>query len=517
MKQSKINFNYVAYGSLGLLGILLAALILPISSRSASASPLTAQATTMASWSVESVVSIALDNILKLDITPKSNGSFSVGTIGVDVATNNTTGYSLYLQATNPDGKLHAIDKSNTSTIDPVPATLNSTNFSSPENLNTWGYANTTGISAETANYTAIPTTSNQPFLTTDQMNTKDHHEISFGASISTALPADTYRTSIIVSAIANPIEITNLTQLTYLQDMTPDICANTQDYVNKDDYIEKRLIDYRDGNSYYVAKLADGNCWMTQNLHLNFAPTTIPLTPNTSDVVSDVELPSTGAGYWQLSHGRLVLTHPSTYSPCTGTEECLNTKTLTQIDPDTWTIKEASEITATLGTDVYTAADPASKTYDPHYLIGNYYQYNYATANSGTDLTYNTAPYSICPKGWQLPATNDTAEKLDPKSFRNLLTPYDLTTNLTGTGPGNETYNITMKPLYFAATGLVANTGVLNMTVGAGYLTSSYAMEATTSAKFRFNLNSYTPIINFASDDAARSTGYFPVRCLAR
>ena len=48
-----------------------------------------------------------------------------------------------------------------------------------------------------------------------------------------------------------------------------------------------KQLKDTRDGKYYWVSKLADGKCWMTQNLDLDLS-TSIALTPTTSDVSSN-------------------------------------------------------------------------------------------------------------------------------------------------------------------------------------------------------------------------------------
>lgn len=48
------------------------------------------------------------------------------------------------------------------------------------------------------------------------------------------------------------------------MQHMNSEICANTAEGTTK------QLIDSRDGNSYWVAKMKDGNCWMTQNLALD-------------------------------------------------------------------------------------------------------------------------------------------------------------------------------------------------------------------------------------------------------
>ena len=54
------------------------------------------------------------------------------------------------------------------------------------------------------------------------------------------------------------------LMNIKYMQQMSDQICTNTKE--NK----TKQLIDIRDGKSYWVTKLKDGNCWMTQNLAYN-------------------------------------------------------------------------------------------------------------------------------------------------------------------------------------------------------------------------------------------------------
>ena len=64
------------------------------------------------------------------------------------------------------------------------------------------------------------------------------------------------------------------------MQEMTPQICADAQE--NDTTMLE----DARDGKKYWVAKLKDGNCWMTQNLELDLSTDT-PLTSELSDVTS--------------------------------------------------------------------------------------------------------------------------------------------------------------------------------------------------------------------------------------
>lgn len=62
------------------------------------------------------------------------------------------------------------------------------------------------------------------------------------------------------------PVTITPTTPLAkwddleYMQQMSPQACAEGNE-------TGKQLVDARDGKSYWVAKLKDDNCWMTQNL----------------------------------------------------------------------------------------------------------------------------------------------------------------------------------------------------------------------------------------------------------
>ncbi len=85
-----------------------------------------------------------------------------------------------------------------------------------------------------------------------------------------TYIPNPTFATD----STINPINTTarsdtttdqrTLMNIKYMQQMSEEICTNTKE--NK----TKQLIDIRDGKSYWVTKLKDGNCWMTQNLAYN-------------------------------------------------------------------------------------------------------------------------------------------------------------------------------------------------------------------------------------------------------
>ena len=130
--------------------------------------------------------------------------------------------------------------------------------------------------------------------------------------------------------------------------------------------YVPQRtLYDIRDNNSYTVRKLADGNCWMTENLRL-VGPKM--LTSDSSDIgTNNFDLPASNDGTW-----------------CTDvTPECHN---------------------------------------QPLALISNnqaygaYYNWYTATAGSGTyETTSDTkAAYSLCPKNWRLPIGGSSSSEFN-------------------------------------------------------------------------------------------------------
>ena len=117
-----------------------------------------------------------------------------------------------------------------------------------------------------------------------------------------------------------------------------------------------------RDGESYRVRKLADGNVWMTENLRL-ISTSDITVKPIDSDVTSSFTLKASNSGTW-----------------CTDqTAECYN-----------------QSYALDSGRDDY----------------GAYYNWYAATAGTGTyDTVSGNAPSSICPKGWRLPTGGSGGE----------------------------------------------------------------------------------------------------------
>ena len=122
------------------------------------------------------------------------------------------------------------------------------------------------------------------------------------------------------------------------------------------------QLQDSRDQKMYWVGKLPDGNCWMTQNLDLDLS-TRRTLTP------SDTNIPRN----WTPRTSTTTGSRFSGYNTDTGKSH----------DPGNVYYENTS------GTD-------------QHYHVGNYYQWSAATAGyTGT----SQSTQSICPKGWTLPS----------------------------------------------------------------------------------------------------------------
>ena len=77
--------------------------------------------------------------------------------------------------------------------------------------------------------YKAIPTaTGDTALISTSSPTEADTYNLTFGTKVDTSLPSGTYSNDVVVSVVANPTIITSLTQLTYMQDMTPEICASS-------------------------------------------------------------------------------------------------------------------------------------------------------------------------------------------------------------------------------------------------------------------------------------------------
>ena len=128
------------------------------------------------------------------------------------------------------------------------------------------------------------------------------------------------------------------------MQDINAQICTNTTAGVSKS------LTDSRDSISYTIKKMADGKCWMVNNLRFSGTGT---LSSSTSNVPSN----------------------------------------------NTFALGSSTTDFSTSCTDASQWMDAGSTTY------GNFYNWYAATAGQGTcSMTSGSVSYDICPAGWRLP-----------------------------------------------------------------------------------------------------------------
>lgn len=332
-----------------------------------------------------------------------------------------------------------------------------------------------------------------------------------FGAKVNTSQAADSYSGTVMVSAVAEPRSVVinkPFNGITTMQAMASDICKAAA--VNDTAQLE----DARDGKKYWVTKLFDGNCWMSQNLDLDLGssvlatqnndPTQTFTWDNASPTTKNItEGTTSNAGTYSWDLGDYVITNPA------GAEMCSNNNAGLSACSEQFTNVSEKKPSAdpnfykNNGDKTYT-----DKEYDAHYLVGNYYQWNAATAGTGGIIKdYANASGSICPKNWRLPngyeATNGT--------FKYLLAQYGVSNKLTGTSSANN-YNIALSPLFFVRGGLVSRRypdAPFRVAGHGAYYWSSRASSSTDYAYRLFFDDSYVNPI----DSDTRYYG-FSLRC---
>lgn len=581
-------YHYPGVVSLGVLALMGIALLSPTMPNNTSAA-LTTTAGVAITANAEATVAISVDDQVSIDLTPTSSstGVFNSGTSRLKVATNNTSGYAIYLGTVDETGNLAPIlQGSQDKAITPVVDDTIGSSFST----NTWGYNlsrvaesgdATDTVNAANLSYNAVPSSS-QTVYTTDSANLEnnDEYDLTFGVNIDNTLPAGTYTNSVLVSVVANPITISELSQLTYMQDMTTSICEHTPmptTLNGQEVTATKQLVDTRDGKKYWVAKLRDGNCWMVQNLALNLgiAPDTeteaelgkfvSKLTPADSDVEDEVlmttstlVIPSddmTNPARFGAESGGVV-SQTSTYSwtfgkivagapnnlTCLRSPSYSSTENIVSLcaEKGYFDVADSSwKATLTAGNGSLTlpdgtiftgfvAANSTEKTYDAHYTFGNYYQWNTATAGSGIDIIERdkNAEVSICPNGWQLPITSMTNDKLPTmydKSFDKLLSFYGYTTDKYSTSPTDPASNNFAPMINTPDSNIVLN-ALHFVRAGTIHFTSGLTFIGQNADYWTGTASTSTAIFAFRSNqgtvqpmyDLRRRDG-IPVRCVAR
>ncbi len=395
-------------------------------------------------------------------------GDFAHGSIDVDIVTNSQYGYTLTLEDSDSESSLV---HSNSSISDKLTSTFSGSKSSAEMANNTWGY------SLNETNYYLIPTLGDPAALkrTTGAVSGDyDRTNVDFGAKVGN-ITSGTYTDTVKFTAYVNGAdgepedgtktlepgmvpETRTISDITTMQEMNSKICANSAQHETA------TLMDIRNNENYTVAKLKDGNCWMTKNLALD----NYTLTSEDSDV-------------------------PANYS--------------FQVPASSNDFQAPAAQAGGDGDFKFPAA------YIDEY--GGFY--NFYTAAGGWDglpqsdpmyNRYNNSPQSICPKGWRLPTGTYDGE------YENLWNNYRLYAN-----DETEVSNLMSEPVNFVLSGSMSSGHEAShvrqgevaslwtsTNSGGGYGMALYMWVKPTSRYGRVN-----------AGGAASTTSGYAVRCIAR
>ena len=304
----------------------------------------------------------------------------------INVVTDAPLGYKLMISASSSSLN----QASGSAKFNAVSGTL-----SSPVTLgtDTWGFSlseQNLPIPSASSTWAGVSTTPTQidsyDYATDESGRDLD---IYYGINATTNLPTDTYSTVVTYTAMAEGIteEAPLMQNYTYAECAALSTGSSTT------------LMDKRNGANYRVTKLADGNCWMTQNLRLDGGITLSYTDTNLPYGNSDVELPE------NIEEG----------------DESFDT---------------AMQIIRNL------------PGYD-----GNLYNWCAATLNNtNCSTTTAEATQDICPKGWRLPSNSGNP------SYANLFSVGGVTNY---TGAEASPYYFTMDGYYSGHYGFLGLNGI--------------------------------------------------------
>lgn len=502
-------------------------------------------------------------NATPLPITPTSEGKFGSQDITISVETNSKHGYQLGMvtETTDLASGSKAIIPTLTSTLDqnnaPFTCTVEtSTTCNFP--VNYWGYKLATD-----AGY--LPMTKGTLLASSDAPTNGDDISLSFGVKLDNMTPAGSYQIELNFIALANDVEIdfedafdmASKSLISYdalvreLGTESNPLYAGRSFYAMQDigsvcslvnaptataayDWAtpvvtpEAQLIDLRDAKVYWVAKLLDGKCWMTQNLDFDINATTAQYL--TSEY-TNLNKEGCGTGVYSTNYncnGDVITWNPGTAGYTFTTNQIDNWKdtnnTLIQsFNPGNWYWQNGNyESSSTCNTGVYNGCNyltngetnyfkkTASSEYGEHGHVGNYYSWTAAVASSNT-APINTdlakAGNSICPAGWRLPSMTANTEAGNEFYKLNALYNGGKTSGASGIDSGLVT-----APVYLVRAGLTYSVGLGNAGHTGYYWSSASRGTAGTDANA---LSFYSTSLNPASNNV-RYRG-FSVRCVTQ
>ena len=253
------------------------------------------------------------------------------------------------------------------------------------------------------------------------------------------------------------------------MQDMNSSICAMVEVL---DSSIQ--AVDIRDNKIYWITKLRDGHCWMTQNLDLD-------LDSSATYTHADTDLgwgSDTATTSWMPARSTIDATGGSI---------------------DGWANDDNTPYSVRINSE--------------YEKIGNYYNWS-ATVASNNTSGYSTSTYdnvtgnpqnSICPAGWRLPTISSASNAIEGSTNE-----FSRINRLYNNALSNTSEGLESAPLFFIRGGYIYD-GLLRYSGSSGYYWSSTPNRGTSSYLLYFNISIVSP-----TNSSARGGGRL-VRCVAR
>ena len=481
-------------------------------------------------------VSLSSDNLIINNLVPGGNAVDS-NTITINVSTNIAEGYNLFTTVGNSNNETINLTNVSNNNYTFTPLSSNVSELSNFAN-NNWGYSysldsGVTWISGDYNNastgYDGLPLYTDTGIkLVEEADNTSSTVDFKIAAKASNTQPSGEYANVINFTAVSNIIPTTMLDAFIAsgakmhngyftMQDMTSEICKSID--VEES---ELQLIDIRDDKVYWVAKLKDGNCWMTQNLDLDLS-SEVALNSVTSDIdptTYDTGIYTQANGYSKDNATGVVSWLPSTIVNVDGAPtQRADTIVMNGDSVPNWADDYNRPYSADPG-ERYWYTNPS--TYDEHNYtsleicannnnndtagcqhshFGNYYNWPAAVASNNTSsYSSGTLTNSVCPKNWDLPVNGAHGTLMQAQSV------WSGSSNIYATDGFNK---LRTTPLYYQRFGLV-NGGSLGNLGSYGLYWSSTGSKAKYANDLSFIGSSIWP-----GDGYGRDLG-FSVRCMA-
>ena len=288
---------------------------------------------------------------------------------------------------------------------------------------------------------------------------------------------------------------------------------------------------DKRDGKTYTIAKLADGNVWMTQNLDLDLVAG-VTYTNEDTDIGYNTTTGEYETAAWSPMRSTYATSNSQITTWCQGglykNYYCNYNYTPESYDPGDlyWnsTLSDYTDWDAYYDTCDFTTSTPScsgtnpigtytSSTGTAQLHLGNYY--NWTAAVAMNDSSSHTTPnelieQSICPAGWTLPRVGEGED-----TFYALWDEYGMSNTSFIDANSNDSYNngetaLWTQPLYFSAS--AGFYGMLDGVGGGGFFWSPVVGDVDDAWYATFGVDGFAS----PSNNTYRINGY-SIRCVAR